>query len=78
MFHFSTSLTVQGLSPTDCDKNYVDIVLRWPCYGSVMFAVEQTYTSSVARNLWLAVNIDGISLIARGEKVRNTDQCTIL
>ena len=58
------------MTEEECDRAYLDVVLRWPCYGSMLYEVEQTYTSSVARNLWLAVNLEGISLIARGEKVR--------
>ena len=57
------------MTEEECDRAYLDVVLRWPCYGSMLYEVEQTYTSSVARNLWLAVNLEGISLIARGEKV---------
>jgi hypothetical protein len=53
----------------ECDKTYLNTVLSWPCYGSTFFHVEQTYTSSVARDLWLAVGIEGVSLIAQGEKV---------
>jgi hypothetical protein len=62
-----TGLTLKGMSQHDCDKNYLDIVLRWPCYGSTLFEVEQSYAAN--KRLWLAVNVDGISLIARGEKV---------
>ena len=64
------ALTAQGISDYDCDRSYLDTVLRWPCYGSMLYEVEQTYTSAVARNLWFAVNADGVSLIARGEKAR--------
>ncbi|KJE90233.1 myosin-X [Capsaspora owczarzaki ATCC 30864] len=51
-----------------CDHQYFDFVKSWSLYGSTIFEVLQSYTSSLPKNLWLAVNEHGIHILKRKEK----------
>ncbi len=39
-----------------------------PLYGATVFEVLQTYTTTLPKNLWLAVNADGIHIMRRRSK----------
>ena len=55
-------------SEQECNEAYIEFVRQWPLYGSTIFEVVQGYTSTLPKNLWLAVNQNGIHILKRREK----------
>jgi len=56
------------LSEQECNEAYISFVHQWPLYGSTIFEVVQGYTSTLPKNLWLAVNQNGIHILKRRDK----------
>jgi myosin-7 len=57
-----------GLGKKECNSRYLTFIQSWPLYGSTIFEVMQSYTTTLARNLWLAVNEDGVHIMRRRAK----------
>jgi myosin-7 len=57
-----------GLSKKDCNLRYLKFIQAWPLYGATIFEVMQSYTTSLPKNLWLAVNEDGVHIMRRRAK----------
>ena len=56
------------MSETECNEAYMAFIRQWPFYGSTIFDVVQGYTSTLPKNLWLAVNENGIHILKRRDK----------
>lgn len=56
------------VSENECNETYMSFVSEWPLYGSTIFEVVQSYTSTLPKNLWLAVNERGIHILSRRDK----------
>ncbi len=56
------------LTESDCNEAYMSFVRTWPLYGSTIFDVLQGYTTTLPKNLWLAVNQTGIHILKRRDK----------
>ncbi len=56
------------LSEQECNEAYMAFIRQWPLYGSTIFDVLQGYTTTLPKNLWLAVNENGIHILKRREK----------
>ena len=57
-----------SLSNEECNRQYLSFVQKWPLYGSTIFEVLQSYTTTLPKNLWLAVNHNGIHILRRRAK----------
>eukprot|EP00118_Oscarella_pearsei_P025077 m.307450 g.307450 ORF g.307450 m.307450 type:complete len:2013 (+) comp42307_c0_seq1:102-6140(+) len=57
-----------GRSKSDCNQAFMDFFRQWPLYGSTIFEVLQSYTSTLPKNLWLAVDQNGIHMLKRRDK----------
>ena len=53
------------LSEQECNEAYMAFIRQWPLYGSTVFDVLQSYTTTLPKNLWLAVNESGIHILRR-------------
>ena len=56
------------LTEQECNEAYMSFIRQWPLYGSTIFDVLQGYTTTLPKNLWLAVNQNGIHIIKRRDK----------
>ena len=56
------------LSEQECNEAYMAFIQQWPLYGSTVFEVIQAYTTTLPKNLWLAVNEVGIHILKRRDK----------
>ena len=56
------------LSEQECNETYMGFIQQWPFYGSTIFEVVQAYTTTLPKNLWLAVNEVGMHIFKRREK----------
>lgn len=56
------------LSEQECNETYMSFIRQWPLYGSTIFDVLQGYTTTLPKNLWLAVNQYGIHILKRRDK----------
>lgn len=56
------------LSADDCNEAFMGFVQQWQLYGSTVFEVIQAYTTTLPKNLWLAVNEVGIHILKRRDK----------
>ena len=56
------------LSAEDCNEAFMAFVQQWPLYGATVFEVIQAYTTTLPKNLWLAVNEIGIHILKRRDK----------
>ena len=61
-------LKLKGIAPNECNILFMKFVMSWPLYGSTVFEVLQSYTTTLPKTLWLAVNEDGIHLLRRRTK----------
>uniref|UniRef100_UPI00397E9B7B hypothetical protein n=1 Tax=Salmonella sp. s51228 TaxID=3159652 RepID=UPI00397E9B7B len=57
-----------GFSRIECDETFMNFIQQWPLYGSTIFDVHQSYTLTLPKNLWLAVNQDGVHILKRRDK----------
>jgi myosin-7 len=57
-----------GLNKIECNRRYLKFVQAWPLYGATIFEVLQSYTTTLPKNLWLAVNESGIHILRRRTK----------
>ena len=55
-------------SKQDCNEAYMTFIREWPLYGSTIFDVLQSYTATLPKNLWLAVNQHGVHILKRRDK----------
>ena len=46
----------------------MSFIRQWPLYGSTIFDVLQGYSTTLPKNLWLAVNQYGVHILKRREK----------
>lgn len=53
------------LTEQECNEAYMAFIRQWPLYGSTVFDVLQSYTTTLPKNLWLAVNESGIHILRR-------------
>ncbi len=56
------------LTADDCNEAFMAFVQQWPLYGATVFEVIQAYTTTLPKNLWLAVNEVGIHILKRRDK----------
>ena len=56
------------LSEQECNDVYMAFIRQWPFYGSTVFDVLQGYTTTLPKNLWLAVNQNGVHILKRRDK----------
>lgn len=56
------------LTEQECNEAYMTFIQQWPLYGSTVFEVIQAYTTTLPKNLWLAVNETGIHILKRRDK----------
>ena len=56
------------LTEQECNEAYMAFIRQWPFYGSTVFDVLQAYTTTLPKNLWLAVNENGIHILRRRDK----------
>lgn len=56
---------LKGSTEKDCRVKFLQFVMSWPLYGSTVFEVLQSYTTTLPKNLWLAVNENGIAILRR-------------
>ena len=56
------------LSEQDCNEAYMLFIRQWSLYGSTIFDVLQGYTTTLPKNLWLAVNQYGVHIMKRRDK----------
>lgn len=61
-------LKLKGIAPNECNVLFMKFVMSWPLYGSTVFEVLQSYTTTLPKMLWLAVNEHGIHLLRRRTK----------
>ncbi|EDQ90831.1 uncharacterized protein MONBRDRAFT_15843, partial [Monosiga brevicollis MX1] len=59
---------LRGVSKHDCNTRYLKVVQAWPLYGATVFEVMQSYTTNLPKNLWLAVNEEGVHIMRRRAK----------
>eukprot|EP00800_Vazella_pourtalesii_P006621 TRINITY_DN1866_c1_g1_i1.p1 TRINITY_DN1866_c1_g1~~TRINITY_DN1866_c1_g1_i1.p1 ORF type:complete len:833 (-),score=245.32 TRINITY_DN1866_c1_g1_i1:10-2508(-) len=59
---------LRGLAGTECNEVFLSFVQQWGLYGSTVFEVTQSYTLTLPKNLWLAVNQDGVHILKRRDK----------
>ena len=52
----------------ECNEAYMSFIRQWSLYGSTIFDVLQSYTTTLPKNLWLAVNEWGVHILKRREK----------
>jgi myosin-7 len=57
-----------GRSKDECNQAYMEFVSQWSLYGATLFEVLQSYTFTLPKNLWLAVDQNGIHILKRREK----------
>ena len=67
------SRELRGLAGTECNEVFLSFVQQWGLYGSTVFEVTQSYTLTLPKNLWLAVNQDGVHILKRRDKVTETE-----
>ena len=60
---------LKGLVGVECNEVFLSFVQQWALYGSTVFEVTQSYTLTLPKNLWLAVNQDGVHILKRRDKV---------
>lgn len=56
------------ISEQECNEAFLAFIQQWPLYGSTIFEVVQSYTLTLPKNLWLAVNEVGIHILKRRDK----------
>lgn len=56
---------LKGKDAKTCNVLFLKFIMCWPLYGSTIFEVVQSYTSTLPKNLWLAVNESGIHIMRR-------------
>ena len=56
------------LSEEECNETYMSFIRQWSLYGSTIFDVLQAYTTTLPKNLWLAVHQWGVHILKRREK----------
>lgn len=59
---------LKGLDRVECDTKYLTFVQSWSMYGATIFEVLQSYTTALPKNLWFAVNEEGIHIMRRRAK----------
>uniref|UniRef100_UPI00358E56A0 unconventional myosin-X-like isoform X1 n=2 Tax=Myxine glutinosa TaxID=7769 RepID=UPI00358E56A0 len=59
---------LQGLDPQDASRKYMQLICRWPGYGSTIFDVLST-DSKMPRELWLGVSAEAVSIYIRGQRI---------
>ena len=64
---------LRGLAGTECNDVFLNFIQQWVLYGSTVFEVTQSYTLTLPKNLWLAVNQDGVHILKRRDKVNNNN-----
>ena len=55
--------TMRGMDAESAKNSFMNLLKSWPLHRSTIFDVQQTYTSSWPKNLWLAVDPVGIHLL---------------
>jgi len=61
--------SMKGMSCEAAKNSFFNLIKSWPLYRSTIFEVQQTYTYVWPKNLWLAIDSQGIHLL--GVKTRN-------
>jgi hypothetical protein len=62
-------LSHQKMTEKQANEAYMDFVQQWKLYGATIFDVVQGYTAMLPKNLWLAVDENGIHILKRRDKV---------
>ncbi|TPX36113.1 hypothetical protein SmJEL517_g01598 [Synchytrium microbalum] len=58
----------KGRSHTETQMQLMKVFRSWKLYGSSVFDVWQSYTNEIPNDCWLAVNADGVHILARNSK----------
>ena len=56
------------LTEQECNEAFMAFTQQWSLYGSTVFEVVQAYTTTLPKNLWLAVNEVGVHILRRRDK----------
>lgn len=59
---------LHGFSAPDCQALAMELAREWELFGSTLFDVQQGWSSDFPTNCWLAVNHEGVHLLAPGSK----------
>ncbi|CAG5127788.1 unnamed protein product, partial [Candidula unifasciata] len=59
----TTHKTVLDMSPHQAIVSFINVLKHWQLFGTTVFAVSQTYTSTLPKNLQLGVHQRGIYLL---------------
>ncbi|CAL1545802.1 unnamed protein product [Lymnaea stagnalis] len=62
----TTHKTVLDMSPHQAVISFINLLKNWPLFGSTVFEVSQTYTSTMPKSLLLGVHQKGIYLLEIG------------
>lgn len=54
---------MKGMDREMIKKSFFNLIQSWTLYRSVLFEVTQKYTTSLPKNLWLAIDQTGIHLL---------------
>lgn len=56
---------LKGVDEKECRIRFLKFVQSWALYGSTVFEVLQSYTNTLPKNLWVAVNEYGVAILRR-------------
>ncbi|BFZ12100.1 hypothetical protein BsWGS_15138 [Bradybaena similaris] len=59
----TTHKTVLDMSPQQAIVSFINVLRSWQLFGTTVFAVSQTYTSTIPKTLLLGVGQNGIHLL---------------
>jgi len=59
---------LRNVPKLECKARLLKFIMSWPLYGATVFEVLQSYTTTLPKNLWLAVNTEGVHIMRRRAK----------
>ena len=63
----STLSPFQGITPSQAQQKYMDLLAECPAFGSMFFEAEYVNKDQrFPKDLWLAVNAKGVQIYQRG------------
>eukprot|EP00056_Hartaetosiga_gracilis_P013065 m.213142 g.213142 ORF g.213142 m.213142 type:complete len:1878 (+) comp13789_c0_seq6:2376-8009(+) len=61
---------MREMTPNECREAYMKIIRSWDGYGANLFEVTQTSQKEWPKELWLAINLEGVGIYPRGQPQR--------